>query len=259
MELTDRVAVITGGGGGIGAATVPRLRGGRCPACGGGRPRRHRRRHGGRPRSGGVPGSWTPPMPEPWQRWLPRLSPSTVRSMCSAPMPGSPSPGASTRRSKPGNAAGMSTSCRRCTRPQRCCPACWPGARATSCSLPQRPASRPASTRLPTRSPSTPRWRWPSGWPSPTATGAFGCRVWPRSSSTPRWAGPPGTTPAAAAWVESIMIDPDEVAASVVEGLRDERFLILPHPEVARYFQNKATDYDRWLEAMRKLRAGFEG
>ena len=54
------------------------------------------------------------------------------------------------------------------------------------------------------------------------------------------------------------MIGPDKVAASVVEGLRDERFLILPHPEVAEYFQNKAADYDRWLGGMRKLRASFE-
>lgn len=67
-----------------------------------------------------------------------------------------------------------------------------------------------------------------------------------------------GTTPAAAAWVETIMIEPDEVAASVVDGIGDERFLILPHPEVAGYFQNKAADYDRWLGGMRKLRAAFE-
>ncbi len=46
---------------------------------------------------------------------------------------------------------------------------------------------------------------------------------------------------------------PAEVADVVVEGLRDERFLILPHPEVAGYFANKATDYDRWLAGMRKL------
>jgi NAD(P)-dependent dehydrogenase (short-subunit alcohol dehydrogenase family) len=67
-----------------------------------------------------------------------------------------------------------------------------------------------------------------------------------------------GTTPEVAAWVESIMIDPAEVATAVVDGIRDERFLILPHPEVAQYFQNKANDYDRWLAGMRKLRAGFQ-
>jgi NAD(P)-dependent dehydrogenase (short-subunit alcohol dehydrogenase family) len=80
----------------------------------------------------------------------------------------------------------------------------------------------------------------------------------PQFVDTPMGRSAGDSSSAAAAWVESIMIQPDEVAASVVEGLRDERFLILPHPEVARYFQNKAADYDRWLEAMRKLRAGFE-
>jgi len=35
----------------------------------------------------------------------------------------------------------------------------------------------------------------------------------------------------------------------------EERFLILPHPEVAKYFQNKANDYERWLRGMRKLYA----
>lgn len=63
--------------------------------------------------------------------------------------------------------------------------------------------------------------------------------------------------PTATAWVKSMMIEPTEVATSVVAGLRDERFLILPHPEVARYFQNKANDYDGWILAMRQLRAGL--
>ena len=51
------------------------------------------------------------------------------------------------------------------------------------------------------------------------------------------------------------LIEPEEVADAVVEGLRDERFLILPHPEVIDYFQRKAGDYDRWLTGMRKLQA----
>ena len=48
-------------------------------------------------------------------------------------------------------------------------------------------------------------------------------------------------------------LEPDEVADVVVAGLADESFLILPHPDVERFFQNKANDYDRWIEGMRKL------
>jgi NAD(P)-dependent dehydrogenase (short-subunit alcohol dehydrogenase family) len=53
------------------------------------------------------------------------------------------------------------------------------------------------------------------------------------------------------------MLEPDAVADAVVAGLDDERFLILPHPEVAQYFQRKATDYDRWLGGMRRLQSRF--
>ena len=42
-------------------------------------------------------------------------------------------------------------------------------------------------------------------------------------------------------------IEPEDVAEAVVEGLRAERFLILPHPEVAEYVRRKAEDPDRWL------------
>jgi NAD(P)-dependent dehydrogenase (short-subunit alcohol dehydrogenase family) len=48
---------------------------------------------------------------------------------------------------------------------------------------------------------------------------------------------------------------PEEVADVVVQGLADERFLILPHPEVAEYFRRKADDYDRWLGGMRRMQA----
>jgi len=47
----------------------------------------------------------------------------------------------------------------------------------------------------------------------------------------------------------------EQVADSVIEGLAAERFLILPHPEVAEYFKRKANDHDRWLRGMRRLRA----
>jgi short-subunit dehydrogenase len=46
----------------------------------------------------------------------------------------------------------------------------------------------------------------------------------------------------------------EQVADSVIEGLASEKFLILPHPEVAEYFRRKATDHDRWLRGMRRLR-----
>ena len=46
----------------------------------------------------------------------------------------------------------------------------------------------------------------------------------------------------------------EQVAEAVVNGMRDERFLILPHAEVLTFFQRKANDYDRWLRGMRKLR-----
>ena len=53
-------------------------------------------------------------------------------------------------------------------------------------------------------------------------------------------------------------LEPEQVADEVVKGLADERFLILPHPEVADYFRRKAADYDRWLGGMRKLRRQYE-
>ncbi len=53
------------------------------------------------------------------------------------------------------------------------------------------------------------------------------------------------------------MLEPAAVADAVISGLASERFLILPHPEVAEYFKRKATDYDRWLGGMRRLQARF--
>ncbi len=48
---------------------------------------------------------------------------------------------------------------------------------------------------------------------------------------------------------------PEQVADAVVEAIRDERFLILPHADVGEFFLRKASDYERWLRGMRRLRA----
>jgi NAD(P)-dependent dehydrogenase (short-subunit alcohol dehydrogenase family) len=54
-------------------------------------------------------------------------------------------------------------------------------------------------------------------------------------------------------------LEPEDVAEAVVQGLREERFLILPHPEVGEYFLRKASDYDRWLKGMRRLQSRVMG
>lgn len=51
------------------------------------------------------------------------------------------------------------------------------------------------------------------------------------------------------------VLTPEQVAEVVVQTMREERFLALPHPEVAQYFQAKGQDYDRWLGGMQKLYA----
>ncbi|HEX7137425.1 MAG TPA: SDR family oxidoreductase [Vicinamibacterales bacterium] len=48
-------------------------------------------------------------------------------------------------------------------------------------------------------------------------------------------------------------LEPEQVADDVVRGIEEERFLILPHPEVAEYVRRKAGDPDRWLRGMRRL------
>ena len=57
------------------------------------------------------------------------------------------------------------------------------------------------------------------------------------------------------------MIEPEDCAAAVIEGLARESFLILPHAEVLSYLRRKADDYDRWLAGMQRFqkRLGFVG
>ncbi|HLN77806.1 MAG TPA: SDR family oxidoreductase [Nocardioidaceae bacterium] len=53
-------------------------------------------------------------------------------------------------------------------------------------------------------------------------------------------------------------LEPEQVADTVFHALQDDRFLILPHPEVAEYYKLRASDTDRWLAGMRKLQGKVE-
>jgi NAD(P)-dependent dehydrogenase (short-subunit alcohol dehydrogenase family) len=55
------------------------------------------------------------------------------------------------------------------------------------------------------------------------------------------------------------VLTPDQVAACVIEAIADERFLILPHPEVATYERRRADDRERWLRGMRRLQDRLGG
>jgi NAD(P)-dependent dehydrogenase (short-subunit alcohol dehydrogenase family) len=53
-------------------------------------------------------------------------------------------------------------------------------------------------------------------------------------------------------------LEPEQVADTVYHALQDDRFLILPHPEVADYYAYRATNTDGWLTGMRKLQAKLD-
>jgi NAD(P)-dependent dehydrogenase (short-subunit alcohol dehydrogenase family) len=53
-------------------------------------------------------------------------------------------------------------------------------------------------------------------------------------------------------------IEPDVVADALMKGIEEERFLILPHPEVAGYYQARAAEPDRWLATMNHIQQKWE-
>ncbi len=53
-------------------------------------------------------------------------------------------------------------------------------------------------------------------------------------------------------------IEPKDVADALFKGIEEDRFLILPHPEVAGYYQARAADPDRWLTNMNHLQQKWE-
>ena len=55
------------------------------------------------------------------------------------------------------------------------------------------------------------------------------------------------------------MLEPEAVAETTITGLKADRFMILPHPEVETYMQRKTADYDRWISGMQRLQKRFAG
>ena len=53
------------------------------------------------------------------------------------------------------------------------------------------------------------------------------------------------------------VLEPTQVARDVLAAIDEERFLILPHANVLDMFQQKASDYDRWLRGMRRYQASL--
>lgn len=53
-------------------------------------------------------------------------------------------------------------------------------------------------------------------------------------------------------------LEPEEVADALLEAMSEGRFLVLPHPQVAEYYAQRATHPDAWLSGMNKLQQRFE-
>ncbi|WP_030441326.1 SDR family oxidoreductase [Actinoplanes subtropicus] len=66
------------------------------------------------------------------------------------------------------------------------------------------------------------------------------------------------TDSASAAMLADGALEPAEVAAVAAKAVEGDSFLVLPHPEVADYYQLRATDTDRWLGGMNKIQRAFE-
>jgi NAD(P)-dependent dehydrogenase (short-subunit alcohol dehydrogenase family) len=55
------------------------------------------------------------------------------------------------------------------------------------------------------------------------------------------------------------ILEPEEVATRVLEAIAAETFLVLPHPEVLDFYRRKGADYDRWIRGMRRLQGQVSG
>jgi NAD(P)-dependent dehydrogenase (short-subunit alcohol dehydrogenase family) len=75
----------------------------------------------------------------------------------------------------------------------------------------------------------------------------------PLGVRTPMLDGAMENTVGAAALLMDELLDPAVVAETVLVAIREERFLILPHPQVAEYMARRGADDDRWIAGMRRM------
>ena len=75
----------------------------------------------------------------------------------------------------------------------------------------------------------------------------------PLGVRTPMLEGALDDTVGGAALLRDEVLEPSEVADAVVAAMREERFLIFPHPQLAKYMAFKASDNERWLGGMRRM------
>jgi NAD(P)-dependent dehydrogenase (short-subunit alcohol dehydrogenase family) len=78
----------------------------------------------------------------------------------------------------------------------------------------------------------------------------------PLGVRTPMLDGALEDTVGAAALLADELLEPEDVAEAVVDAMRAERFLILPHPKVGEYMARRGADDDRWIAGMRRLVRG---
>lgn len=55
------------------------------------------------------------------------------------------------------------------------------------------------------------------------------------------------------------VLSAEDVAAATLDGIREDRFLVLPHASVLDMYRGKGTDYDRWISGMRRYQRALGG
>lgn len=55
------------------------------------------------------------------------------------------------------------------------------------------------------------------------------------------------------------ILSTEYVADCIIAGVQEERFLVLPHPQVSSYFRRKADDHERWIKGMQRFRLQHAG